>query len=204
MTDFTPTLRHYCRNPRCRSKLAAPVTSPREAFCAAGCHSSFYLRRCIVCEGSIERKREDQKICRKAECRNAWRAGFGFGCYGTPANAKLASKTLDSIDPKQAPKADRPWRIVAAGPPVTAAAFHCASVPDSGEYERIEAKNRAALSGRRPRPTKVAQVDGVPSDWRPIAPRTPIEDDLSFPDFLRRAPADPPHSSLAISLREAA
>src|SRR5437764_800421 len=50
MTEFTQTLRHYCRNPRCRSKLPSPASDPRKAFCTRGCHSSFYLKRCLVCE----------------------------------------------------------------------------------------------------------------------------------------------------------
>ena len=33
MTDFAQELRHRCRNPRCRSKLPAPVANAREAFC---------------------------------------------------------------------------------------------------------------------------------------------------------------------------
>ena len=81
MTEFTETLRHHCRNPRCRSKLPMPVSNPREAFCTKGCHSSFYLHCCLACEGPLQRKREDQKVCRKAKCRNAWRAGSGFGRY---------------------------------------------------------------------------------------------------------------------------
>ena len=40
-------LRHYCRNPRCRSKLKQPVENPRRAFCTRGCHSSFYHSRCL-------------------------------------------------------------------------------------------------------------------------------------------------------------
>jgi hypothetical protein len=81
MTEYTQELRHMCRNPRCRCKLPKPVTNPREAFCARGCYNGFYLKRCVVCEGPIERKREDQKVCRKSKCRSAWRAGTGFGRY---------------------------------------------------------------------------------------------------------------------------
>jgi hypothetical protein len=76
-----------------------------------------------------------------------------------------------------------------------------------GEYERIEARNRAALKeveqftepewrevvssdGVRCFVTRSREVstrvDGVPSDWRPCAPRSPILDDLSIPDFLKR------------------
>jgi hypothetical protein len=43
--------------PRCRSKLPKPIANPREAFCTRGCHGSFYLRRCLVCEGPLDRKR---------------------------------------------------------------------------------------------------------------------------------------------------
>ena len=83
MTEFNQEARHYCRNKHCRSKLPGPVSNPREAFCTKGCHGSFYLKRCMVCEGPIERKREDQKVCRKAKCRSAWRARSGFGRYHT-------------------------------------------------------------------------------------------------------------------------
>jgi hypothetical protein len=49
MTEFAETaLRHYCRNPRCQSKLPTPVFNSREAFCTKGCHSSFYRRRCLI------------------------------------------------------------------------------------------------------------------------------------------------------------
>jgi hypothetical protein len=92
--------RHYCRNPKCRTKLPEPVSNPREAFCTRGCFGSFYLHRCLVCEGPIERKREDQKVCRKAKCYRAWRAELCIGRYLPPSSAKLASKTPDSIDPK--------------------------------------------------------------------------------------------------------
>jgi hypothetical protein len=44
-------VRHYCRNPRCGSKLPAPVSNSREAFCTRGCYNSFYLSRCLICEG---------------------------------------------------------------------------------------------------------------------------------------------------------
>src|SRR6516165_10430663 len=81
MTEFTKDVRRYCRNPRCRSKLPLPAFNSREAFCARGCHTAFYRRRCLVCERPIERSRDDQKICRKAKCRSAWRARTGFGRY---------------------------------------------------------------------------------------------------------------------------
>jgi hypothetical protein len=82
VTEFIETaLRHMCRNPRCRSKLSAPVSNPREAFCARGCHTSFYRRRCLVCEGLMERKSERQLICGKRRCRNALQARQSLGRY---------------------------------------------------------------------------------------------------------------------------
>src|SRR6516165_7937028 len=115
MTEFTQTLRHYCRNPRCRSKLPSPASDPRKAFCTRGCHSSFYLKRCVVCEGEMMRKAGNQLVCGKRRCRNALQNQNGLGRYPASSDAKLASKTLDFIDPKQANKPDRAWRIV-AGP----------------------------------------------------------------------------------------
>ena len=81
MTDFATETRHYCRNPRCRMKLKAPVENPRAAFCTRGCHSSFYRRRCVVCEHDMERKTENQLICGKRRCRNALQAAPNLGRY---------------------------------------------------------------------------------------------------------------------------
>jgi len=47
-------LRHYCRNPRCRSKLPTPVESEHHAFCTRGCVESFYRSRCRVCERRLD------------------------------------------------------------------------------------------------------------------------------------------------------
>jgi hypothetical protein len=71
MTEFAQTGRHHCRNPRCRMKLPASVYNEREAFCTKGCHSSFYRKRCLVCEAPMERKTERQLICGKRRCRKA-------------------------------------------------------------------------------------------------------------------------------------
>ena len=53
------TTRHYCRNTHCRAKLAAPVDNEHHAFCKSGCHAIFYRHRCLVCEDSLRRKRDD-------------------------------------------------------------------------------------------------------------------------------------------------
>lgn len=61
MTEVTRTalhrtdvsLRHYCRHPKCRSKLPEPVDIDRGAFCSRGCYVDFYRRHCLVCEAEI-------------------------------------------------------------------------------------------------------------------------------------------------------
>ena len=217
MTEFSVETRHYCRNPKCRSKLPKPVSNEREAFCARGCHTAFYRKRCLVCEGPIERSRDDQKICRKAKCRSAWRARTGFGRYIAPSAAKLPSKKPVNKGPKAAPKRDPrsiSWLVV-AGPPegISANAFHCATLPDGpncqwkgGEFERVEAKNRAALKAAG---EAAIEANGyfTDPDWREVvspdgvkgfvtsfvAPARraralphPLTADLSIPEFLRR------------------
>src|SRR5262249_36347596 len=49
--------KHYCRNPRCRSRLLEPVENEHRAFCTRGCFESFYLNRCRVCEKPLRRAR---------------------------------------------------------------------------------------------------------------------------------------------------
>jgi hypothetical protein len=137
MTEFTEQVQHYCRNPKCRSKLPAPVANEREAFCTKGCHGSVCRRRCLVCERPLERKREDQKICKKTKCRRAWRAGSGFGCYAISSNAKLASKSADFIGSPEAPGADPRWQPI-AGPSLSAIELCFATV---GGKDVVEAAN---------------------------------------------------------------
>ena len=99
MVDFTETaMRKMCRNPLCGSKLAAPVSNSREAFCARGCHTAFYRKRCVICEGPIERKTEHQKLCKKAKCRNAYNRGFDLGRYGASKTVSAPLKNVDSIE----------------------------------------------------------------------------------------------------------
>jgi hypothetical protein len=169
LTEFAQETRHYCRNPRCRSKLSAPVSNPREAFCARGCYNSFHLHRCRVCEGPIEQpKHGTRSICKKSKCRNTWKAGLGFGRYADPQNANPAQETLVPQRSAAASKPDRPWHIV-AGPELTLSQFHCAIVPDGpdcqwkgGEYERTEAKNGALLKAHAAR--AIFQPNHRPAD----------------------------------------
>jgi hypothetical protein len=100
MTEFAQTLRHRCRNPHCRSKLPTPVANPREAFCTKGCRSSFYRKRCVICEREMVRKTGNQLVCGKRRCRNTLQAQKALGRYLPSSDAKLASKTPDFIDPR--------------------------------------------------------------------------------------------------------
>jgi hypothetical protein len=214
MIDFANDLRHRCRNPKCRMKLPAPVSNPREAFCCPGCHKSFYLHRCLVCECPIGRKREDQKICRKSKCRSAWRARQGFGRYVVSSAAKLASEGPDFPRSKQPNELDRAWRIV-AGPPLTPSQLHCALV---GAGEAVEAARRSnarywpeanaaevpCLIKRDSAPVNVTGGHRFPDapavDLRPTKPvvtkphAVVTGDALDIPGFLRR-PASMPADS---------
>ena len=193
MTEFTQTLRHYCRNPRCRSKLPSPACDPHKAFCTPGCHSSFYLKRCLVCEndkpaGSTARR----KLCRRPKCEGRYRknsAHYSFLGADTTSAANASRNPIKS-GIKSADFDARPWRIV-AGPKITAGVYHCATLPvDSdiaaracvNDWNRIRRENAWC---RRPIPIDVT----TQCRWEPCVPSVPVADDLSIPDFLKREPA---------------
>jgi hypothetical protein len=156
MVDFAETaLRKMCRNPRCGCKLPAPVSNPREAFCTRGCHSSFYRKRCLVCEEPMERKTERQLVCGKRKCRNALQASFDGGRYHVSSRTINPLKTSIKPGIKSSLKLDRapPWRVVAAGSPISANQYHCAVV-GAGEAtvvaDRINSAHwKAAKAGDR-------------------------------------------------------
>jgi len=193
MTEFTQTLRHYCRNPRCRSKLPSPASDPRKAFCTRGCHSSFYLKRCLVCEndkpaGSTARR----KLCRRPKCEGRYRknsAHYSFLGADT-ASAANVPRSAQSTGIKSADFDDRPCYIV-AGPKITACVYHCATLPVDpdiaararvNDWDRI----RKEIAWSKPRPPAPADLQ---SDWHPCGPSVPVADDLSIPAFLKREPA---------------
>jgi hypothetical protein len=81
-TDVTiDTVRHYCRNPRCRTKLSDPVENTREAFCCRGCYQQFYRKRCLMCEAAMDRKAPNQRLCSRRKCKNAYRTSGSLGRY---------------------------------------------------------------------------------------------------------------------------
>jgi len=211
-------LRQRCRNPRCRSKLLALVSNPREAFCTRGCHNSFYRHRCLICERPIEQpKRGKRRICKKAKCRSALRSNSYLGRYHTSSAAKLISKEVDFIGRKEPLQPERPWRIV-AGPESSASAFHCAVV---GGEEAVKAANRTNLSHWREANVKAEKETLIKRHHPPVnvlgsykhsgapvvdlAPSKPAtsevrqgkalftDDRLDIPEFLRRT-ARPPEA----------
>ena len=127
MTEFEQALRHYCRNPRCRSRLPSPVSNSREAFCTKGCHASFYRKRCLICEAEMARRNEGQLICGKRRCRNALQGRQNLGRYTAPSGTMDPHKSAHSTGIKRRPVDDRPWYIVAAGTAITAGTFYCAT-----------------------------------------------------------------------------
>jgi hypothetical protein len=109
-------MKHYCRNPRCKMKLAEPVDNERRAFCTPSCHSSFYRRRCLVCEKELSAGRTDRKFCKRASCRNEYRRfphlfAFAGRKPGLPTGrAEIASKTPIKSGSFWCDKEGRGWR----------------------------------------------------------------------------------------------
>jgi hypothetical protein len=74
--------RRYCRNPRCRSKLLAPVENEHRAFCCRGCFEAFYRKRCLVCERDIT---VDPMTGRRRALRQSHRKFCGRKCRAEAA-----------------------------------------------------------------------------------------------------------------------
>jgi len=160
MTDLAQELRHRCRNPKCRMKLKNPVANEHHAFCTPGCYSSFYLKRCVVCENEKPAGRSDRKFCRRPRCRSKYAGNrdlFDPLCANpvpTLVRPTDSSRSAHSTGIKSAHDGGRPWRL-AASPTITAGQYHCATVPDgpdcqwaNGEWRRIEGRNRDRFKKR--------------------------------------------------------
>ena len=194
----TEHLRQRCRNPQCRAKLPASVGNAREAFCSRGCHARFFRTRCRVCEGPIAQPtRGTRLICNKAKCKSTWRAGFGFGRYHTLNRAESIQEVPVNKGPKVPIDDDRarPWRIAAAGGPLSANQYHCAIV---GTAEPVAAANRAnavhwrgAEVGRPSSAPTVTISITIVSTWAAAAASvSEPEGILSIPAFLRVAKSE--------------
>ena len=216
MTEFDTEVRHYCRNPKCRSKLKAPIANTREAFCTRGCRERFYRLRCYVCE---EKKpgRLDAHTCGRRKCKNAIRS------LKRPEDTSRVEIGLGNPIKSGLPEADkygRAWKVVSGE--ISPNAFHCATLPDGpncqwkgGEFERVEAKNRAtrveAKNRAAPKAADEAAIEAngyfTDPDWHAVvspdgvrcfvtsfvAPARraralpqPLTADLSIPEFLSR------------------
>jgi hypothetical protein len=111
-------VRHRCRNPRCRTKLAAAVENRNLAFCCPSCRAVFYRRRCVVCERST---RSERAITCGRTCLNTHRRQPEI--YPTPGHPtalrRADSGSAHSTGLKTRPPGGRAWRII-AGPEVPA------------------------------------------------------------------------------------
>ena len=111
---MTKALRHRCRNPHCRSKLAVPVENERHAFCVRHCYETFYRNRCRVCERDLRKtgKRGDagRLYCRPpANCRREaekWPEKYAAGPWASFSETKLGSAHSTGI--KSGTEGDRP------------------------------------------------------------------------------------------------
>jgi hypothetical protein len=202
--QFGQVLRHRCRNPRCRSRLPAPVSNQRRAFCSKGCASSFYRHRCSICERPIEQPKGGgrRSTCNRAKCRNARRYQASFG-------AKPFAKEPDFMGVTAAPIPHRAWRTI-AGLTLSPSAFHCATLaPDRRTAAELTRRHKqfyrgasATLIGLTDPPINILggfKFRNAPTvEWNrlvppeqtipTIVPDLPIPADLSVPDFLRRLP----------------
>ena len=214
MFDPNP-IRHRCRNPRCKAWLKAPAENSREAFCCRGCHARFFRTRCRVCEGSIEQPAHGTwLICNKAKCKNAWRAGLGFGRYHddsnrakppseVPVNAEsggldglsLCARPTFAESPLEVPVNKgpkvaindgraRPWRVVAAGKPLSANEYHCAIVGTAAADRANAVHWRGATAA-----STITIPATIVATWAPTTAAVSNPEDLSIPALLRRASA---------------
>jgi hypothetical protein len=213
--QFGQVLRHRCRNPRCRMKLKVPVENPHKAFCTPGCYSSFYLKRCLVCEKAKPSGRSDRRFCRKPSCRNQYhrnpvlydlgepKTGPSTGPAHLALKSPIKSRAFSGLEP------DRPYRIV-AGPALSESAFRAATIPlDSELVTRLTRLHkeyyRAAAAKALIKPTdppinilggyKYPHASSI--GWNRPTPSTnrahnqhlaEVPDGLSIPKFLKRGP----------------
>jgi hypothetical protein len=147
-----PPVRHRCRNPRCGAKLRLPVTNPRDAFCAAGCFTAFYRRRCLVCERAIIRGTERQRLCGRQKCKGEFRRHkerFFPTRYPPSGLSPNASRNPIKSALKTRSKAGRGF-VQTAGPELSPIAFGLATLPlDPELVARLERAHRNYFEHRR-------------------------------------------------------
>jgi hypothetical protein len=158
--DVELSLRHRCRNLKCRCKLPVPTDNPRNSFCTRGCFASFYRSKCLVCEAPFKRTREDQTTCGRAKCQTALRrdrAHF-YGKWGHHPSLDVSEPSGNPIESgiKTAHKLDRPWRQV-AGSPMSSEALRLTAVGPE-QATRLEREQKALVEAHLhdPDPTRAA------------------------------------------------
>jgi hypothetical protein len=114
--------RKRCRNPRCGGNLPEPVENPHRAFCTRGCWQQFHRHRCFVCERTIERKVEHQRLCGRRKCQaeaRRWPAVYlPFQAAKAPGTTNSSSKygspltNVDSTGIKTRIRSLRGWRWI--------------------------------------------------------------------------------------------
>jgi hypothetical protein len=209
-SDISP-VRHYCRNPRCRSKLKEPVSNPHKAFCTKGCYGSFYLRRCAVCENNKPDGSTARRIlCRRPNCESRYRQNRDLYSYPGGDSARTANGSRNSIKPgtKSRIVDDLPWRIAAGPKPnLRGATVGAEGVIEANNranakfWHEHNAKAEAACLIKRQSPPvnivggykfpNVLVVDLPPVKDAPAALSSDlnqISDDLVIPAFLRKVP----------------
>jgi len=156
------SLRHRCRNLRCRSKLPTPIENEHHAFCTRGCYESFYRNRCRVCERDLRKtgKRGDaaRLYCRPpANCRREaekWPEKYAGGLWACFPETKLRSAhstglKIGSEDDRAPAYALRDWRWTAS-PSNEPSIFDLQSVP---------------LTGRAAAAVAFQEARGEDADW---------------------------------------
>ena len=198
-------LRHYCRNPRCRSKLSDPVENPREAFCCRGCYRQFYRSRCLMCERTMERKTGNQRLCGRRKCKNAFRASDWLGRYFEGSRGVgRADVILDARNPIK-PGTSSPlepgirWHLW--GPKLTDQQIHLATLGWKPERRKPGKSIPVNIIGGYRFPGAPAiKLRAIELEPEPIAPALPVvpsvplvpddADPLAIPAFLMRPIAE--------------
>ena len=148
----TQALRHYCRNPRCRSKLSTRVSNPREAFCARGCHSSFYRKRCVACEQPMERKRESQQLCGRRKCEGQFKT--------LKAHMMLGRHHPSTPTENAGPVNDPDAAVDASGNPIKTGTFSASRPIEHGAMWPGQSKVTGSFALRPPTPTRWSGLTG--------------------------------------------
>lgn len=178
--------RQLCRN--CKDKLKHSTEVAHKAFCTVGCYHQFFRHRCVVCETSMERHKEHQRICGRKACRQQLRA---FPMRFTPPMARSAIGVIKGDRNLDGMRAQMPWRerpstwFWVAGPEPSKINLLIPIDPDTDR--RVRAFNRAVWEAPNPTGSIAADYESrgatIRSDWKPTGDGSTME---AIPEFLRR------------------